>query len=70
MPKWIGVTSSNLQAVAYERGNLYIRFNTGAMYVYYDVPIEVAQALLDAESKGQFLHNEIKGVYDYSRLTT
>lgn len=52
----IPVTSSNLESVGYEYDTLYIRFNKGGLYAYYNVPVDVYNALLQAPSKGKFFH--------------
>ena len=49
-------------------GNMYIVFNTGWMYVYYEVPPTLYDQFMDAPSKGKFFHQNIKGKYDYDRL--
>lgn len=38
-----------------------------ATYQYFDVPVHIFVALRDAPSKGQFLAQEIKNRYRYSR---
>ena len=67
---WIEVESSNIAAIGSEVGNpnLYVRFTSEAEYVYYDVGEDVVQEFLDAESKGKYLNEHIKGVYEYRRL--
>lgn len=36
--EWIGVDSSNIFAVAYEYGSVYVKFISGDVYEYCDVP--------------------------------
>lgn len=65
------VTSTNLASVGYKKREktLEIRFKSnGSVYQYKDVPEDVYNNLMSAESKGQFLHNNIRGVYQYERL--
>lgn len=54
------VNSSDLNAVEYNQGILRIRFNSGGIYDYYNVPITVYQELLNASSKGKYFHAHIK----------
>lgn len=51
--KWVAVESSLLKAVAYERDDevLWLRFRNGRTYTYREVPQEVYEQLLSAESK-------------------
>lgn len=44
----IPVSSSNLSAVGYENGILYIRFHGGQLYRYYNVPEVVYRQLMSA----------------------
>lgn len=64
----IPVSSSNLESVGYEYDQLYIRFKSGFLYVYYNVPVEVYNALMHAASKGKFFHANIKNIYQYKRI--
>jgi len=65
--KMIPVESSNIASIGWENMELYITFNFGATYVYYDVPEEVFEEMLDAPSKGKYFHANIKGKYDYDK---
>lgn len=62
------VVSSNLDALGYKLGALYVRFKNGGCYKYVGVPFPVFEALLNAESVGQYLNKHVKGVYDYVKL--
>ena len=62
------VISSDISSVGYENGTLYIRFNSGGMYSYSDVPYSVYQGLMSASSQGKYFHAYIKGHYSYSRI--
>lgn len=68
------VESTNLASVGYapETGALYVEFKGGALYRYNNVRPEVHDALMAAESKGQFFIREIRskpGQYPFTRLT-
>lgn len=64
------VDSTNLEWVSYdeEEQNLYIQFRSGGLYVYYKVPKNIFQDLLDAGSKGRYHAVKIKYNYDYKKL--
>ncbi len=64
----ISVNSSNLSSVGYENNTLYIRFNSGSTYAYFDVPEHIFNELLSAGSKGQYHHQHIKNNYLYQKL--
>ena len=70
MIDWQYVDSSNIEAISYDReaNKLYVRFNTQRDYVYYDVEEDVFVGLLQAESKGRYLHQYIKERYQYTQL--
>lgn len=67
---WIDVNSSNLSKVRYEdrTGTLEIEFQGGRIYQYFDVPKQIYESLLTAESKGKFFQQQIKGHYRYARV--
>ncbi len=46
---------------------LEIEFNKGGTYQYFDLPEQVYEALCLAASKGEFFHQNIRGVYRYAR---
>lgn len=64
------VTSSNVaeSGYDYEELVLYVRFMNGALYYYSDVPPEVWDSFLYSESKGRFVHTDLKGIYPYGRM--
>lgn len=57
---WVSVTSSNVAQVAHDGSDLWVRFNDGGSGRYLGVPRAVFDAMLDAPSKGVFLHRELK----------
>jgi hypothetical protein len=65
----IPVESSMVDSVGYdeERRLLQVMFTSGQVYCYEDVPPEVFQGLLEAESKGQYMRAHIIDVYPYRR---
>lgn len=62
------VQSSNLHEVGFENGVLEIKFHSGGIYQYFDVPAHIHQALMTAPSKGRFFVENIRGVYRYARV--
>ena len=65
MGKWIDIKSTNIKRVSYYENDLYVEFSSGAQYQYFNVPEEVFDELLTAESAGRFLNIEIKGKYTH-----
>ena len=63
----IKVESSNVVAVGYKKNDLYVDFKSGS-YVYFDVPKEIYDGLLKAESKGKYMWAKVRDRYDYARL--
>ena len=68
--EWKEVESSNIAAIAYdkEQQELHVRFNSGAEYAYYEVPVAVYQEFLIAPSKGKYLNEGIKGFYQFEKV--
>ena len=68
--EWKLVESSNIAAIGYdeETKELHVQFNSGSEYVYQDVPAGVYQDFLDADSKGKYLNEYIKGVYEFKKV--
>ena len=66
--------SSNVAAIGYTEHEgdsnleLYVRFAGGGEYVYENVPKQVVIDFLDADSKGKFLAENIKGKYQYHKV--
>jgi len=47
---------------------LEVVFNTGDRYQYLDVPASEYEALMSAESLGQYMHKHIIGHYRFERI--
>ncbi len=64
------VESSMLYAVGYgsKTHTLEVVFNTGGVYHYYDVPPEEYKELMEAESKGRYMHEYIIDVYPWTQV--
>ena len=71
MAKLIPVESSMIQAVGYdlETRILEVVFNSGQAYCYDEVPPEVHQELMAADSKGQYMRAAIIGAYPDYRVS-
>lgn len=66
----IPVSSSNLASVGYDEDSqtLEIEFQNGAVYQYFDVPRAHYDDLVSVGSVGQYFHQQIRGVFRYSRV--
>ncbi len=62
------VNSSNLAAVDYAAGMLTVAFRSGAVYVYWGVPLGVYHGLMSAQSHGSYFHRHIRTSYPYQRI--
>ena len=64
------VTSSVLAAVSYDTGKrvLELEFHSGASYRYFEVPEELFNRLLTADSKGQFFGTNIRDKFRSERV--
>lgn len=64
------VFSSNVAEVGYsDDGELLVTFTNGRQYAYEGVPEETALEMSKTASVGQYLNSEIKGKYNYRRLS-
>jgi YgiT-type zinc finger domain-containing protein len=68
--KFIPVNSRMILGVRYDEKshNMEVVFRTGERYRYRDVPESQYEALLKAESKGQYMHKNILGSFAYERI--
>jgi hypothetical protein len=60
---WTSVASSHIDAIGwtpYGRGRLWVRFKGGKVVYYHQCPKSMFQDMLNAPSKGQWLHKNIK----------
>jgi hypothetical protein len=64
------VNSSNIASIGYHAGTqtLEIEFLNGGVYQYFDVPQHVYDGIMSADSHGQYLAQNIKGYYRYSKV--
>ena len=64
------VESSNLKSVGYDEFLLVLEteFNSGAVYRYYGVPLEVHDELINAESVGKYFNANVKSRYNFLKV--
>ena len=64
------VESSMIAAAGYEPDTktLIVLFNSGVAYEYHDVPEEIYDQLMAAESKGHFMNDNVIDRYPYARF--
>jgi len=64
------VSSSNVKSIGYDINTsiLEVEFKNGRVYQYFNVPINVYKALINASSIGKYLNSNIVGVYKYTEL--
>lgn len=69
-PRWIAVESRTLSAVLYwpDQRHLDLRFRTGRVYRYFDVPAQCYRELLAAPSKGQYFNGCIRNCFLFQPL--
>ncbi len=61
------IESSNVKAVGWEMGELWVEFANGT-YRYFNVSQDTFEAFLAAESKGGFFQKQIRGSYAYEKI--
>jgi len=63
-------SSSQIHSYGYDPASktLAVQFKHGGRYHYKDVPQEVYDSMSKAESVGSFLHQNVKGKFDYSKV--
>lgn len=66
----VKVDSSNVDEVGYDEKEqvLYVRFLTGALYIYKGVGKYEFEGLCAAPSVGSYLHRNIRNNYPYERI--
>ncbi len=67
---WIATPESSTIAgfdYVIDRKVLTVEFKNGGRYNYFDVPVTIFERMKAAPSKGQFLAQNVKGLYRYAR---
>ena len=62
------VSSSNIAAIGWAEDMLYVEFKGGRRYVYEGVPETEFNALMKADSQGQYLNANIKPGYNVTEV--
>jgi hypothetical protein len=64
------VESSNIASIGYDSENeiLEVEFNHGGVYQYSDVPQDVYEELMSADSHGKYFSANIRNDYEYEKL--
>jgi hypothetical protein len=64
------VSSSNIESVGYDSISLTleVEFKRGGVYQYYEVPSDVYEGFISAESLGSYLHHSIKNNFSVSKV--
>ena len=62
------VISTNIKHIGWTEETLYVKFKSGDVYSYDEVPLEVYQQLVTAVSVGQSFHKLIKNVFNHSKV--
>ncbi len=64
------VISSNIASIGYDEASetLEIEFKNGGIYQYFDVPERIYKDIMGTGSKGEYLAQNIKGHYRYSKV--
>jgi hypothetical protein len=62
------VESEPVASVGFDDGTLEIEFTSGRIYQYFDVPAQMYEHLLSAESVGGYFNANIRGHFRYARV--
>lgn len=62
------VSSAHIAAIGYENGVLAVRFHSGGLYHYHDVPAATVEGLRRSDSVGAAFRQTIKGHYRERRI--
>jgi hypothetical protein len=67
---WIYLNSSLLRAVRYHGQTLHleVEFRDGSAYRYLHVPADTFEALLEAESKGEYFNHQIRKRFPSAKI--
>ena len=70
MEHFTSFQSGNIARISYEKSSstLEIEFHSGAVYQYFDIPLNIYQEFMGAGSKGQYFAAHIKGYYRYVKV--
>lgn len=65
------VSSTSIQSIGYEpeTSTLEIEFQSGEVYDYFDVPLQIYADFMKSDSHGQFFLRNIRDQYAYRKVT-
>ena len=65
----VDLQSTSLKTACYQEQSAFfdLEFQSGMIYRYLGVPVEVYQELLQAESKGRYFNLHIRNRYSYTK---
>jgi hypothetical protein len=68
--RMVKVNSSTISEIGYDaqRSVMSVKFKTGAIYEYLEVPQSIYDFVINSESVGKALNAEVKGVYEYQQV--
>lgn len=67
-PALIDVKSTHIDAIGHRAGSLYVRFKSGALFKYDDVPETIYHGGLGAESPGRWFREHVRGRFTSNKL--
>jgi hypothetical protein len=64
------VSSSTISEIGYnaQHSIMTIKFKTGAVYEYLEVPQEIYDFVMNSESVGKAVNANVKGIYEYRQI--
>ncbi|MGA1354220.1 MAG: KTSC domain-containing protein [Candidatus Limnocylindrus sp.] len=64
------VRSSMIREIGYTtpKRQMHVRFNTGNVYGFSDVPVDVYSGLLKADSKGTYFNENVRDKYEHKKM--
>ena len=64
------VKSSHIDSIGYDPDKqiMEVEFKDKSVYQYFEVPEHLYLGIMQAESKGKYLHQRIKGKFEYKKV--
>ena len=66
-PPLIAVKSTNVEAIGWHGGSLFVRFKGGGLYTYADVPETVYHEGLASDSPGKWFRSSVSGSFKHKK---
>ncbi len=64
----VPINSMDILSFGYKDLTLHIRFSSGELYAYYNVPASIYNGFKSASSHSKYFHTNIKGRYADTRI--